>query len=79
MIKKQIFELLNEIYDEAGFDETTLLLDEGILDSMSLLYLVTQLEEKNGIKIPMEEVTEENFKNISAIERLVEELKSKRA
>ena len=66
-ICKLIYDILNDVqdYDNIGYD--TLLMKEGILDSMSILYLIYELEEKFKISIPLEDVIEENFKTIDAI------------
>lgn len=71
MIKKQIYEILNEIAEDIDITDETLLLDEGILDSVSILYLVSELEDKNGIHIPVEEISEEHLKTVSDIEKFV--------
>lgn len=41
------------------------------LDSMAIMQLLLLLEEQSGVKIPMGEVTGENFGSTGAIARLV--------
>lgn len=48
------------------------LLDSGILDSASILELVSFLESRFGIEIPDEELLPEKFDTINAIVELVE-------
>ncbi len=74
MIKEQIFSIIDEIVEDIDVFDDTPLLDDGILDSISILYLVNELEEKNAIKIPVEDITEENFKTIASIVKYVEKL-----
>ena len=38
-----------------------------LLDSVSVLVLVQELEEEFGIEIAAEEITEYNFKNVNSI------------
>jgi len=45
----------------------TLLLESGILDSLSLLKLVLFLEKQYGVVVPAEELIPENFKTIDVI------------
>lgn len=71
MIKEQIYTILREIADEIDITDDTMLLDEGILDSVSILFLVSELEEKNGINIAVEEINEEHLKTVTAIEEFV--------
>ncbi len=46
------------------------LIDEGILDSIALLELVSFLEEKFHITLPVEEFVPENFRTAAAIAAL---------
>jgi acyl carrier protein len=75
---KFIADTIIEANGECEFDENTLLLEDEILDSVSILYLVTQLEEKYNIQIPLEDIIEENFKNITCIVKYVKLLISAR-
>ena len=43
------------------------LLDEGILDSMGAVEIVTFLQERYGIEIPDDEITEENLGSVAEI------------
>ena len=45
----------------------TLLLESGILDSLSLLKLVLFLEKQFSVSVPMEELVPDNFKTIDAM------------
>ena len=77
MIKEQIYEILSLMLEDIEIDDGTMLLDEGLLDSIGILYLVSELEEKNGIKIPLDGITEDHFKNIESIKSYIEELLGK--
>jgi len=66
-ICKLIYDILNDVQDCDNIGNDTLLMKEGILDSMSILHLIYELEEKFKISIPLEDVIEENFKTIDAI------------
>jgi 2-hydroxymuconate-semialdehyde hydrolase len=48
-------------------DDSTPLLDNGILDSLSLLRLVLYIEEQFGIVVPGVDVVPEHFTNVEAI------------
>ncbi len=47
------------------------LLDEGLLDSLLLIDLIFQLEERYGIKLGSDHVSPANFRSVSAIVGLV--------
>ena len=54
--------------DEQGLGYDTNLLDSGVIDSMSLLRLISFLEEHFQIQVPDEAVIPDNFRSLSAIE-----------
>ena len=70
-IEKKIMDIIKEINEEIEIDESTLLLEEEVLDSVSMLNLVTELENEYKIQIPLDAVTEDNFKNIDSIVKYV--------
>lgn len=53
------------------------LLERGLLDSLSILKIVTFCEESFGITIPDTEVLPDHFDSIRAIGRLVEQRRAK--
>lgn len=77
-IKKFVYDKIIEVNDECELTDISLLLDEEILDSVSILYLVTELENEYGIQIPLEDVVEENFKDIIHIADYIVSIASKK-
>lgn len=66
-IEQFVKSVLEEITGENINDNNLLLLEEELLDSMSILYLVSEIENEYGMQIPVEEVVEKNFKDIESI------------
>lgn len=70
-LKKEIEQFVKNVLEESSGenidDNSMLLLEEEILDSVSILYLVSELEDKYEIQIPLDDVVENNFKNIESI------------
>lgn len=70
-LKNEIEQFVKNVLEEASGenidDNAMLLLEEEILDSVSILYLVSELEDKYEIQIPLDDVVEKNFKNIESI------------
>ena len=60
-IQENTFKEANLIQDD------TLLFQEGFFDSMGFVLLIDFLEEKLGVKVSDEDLTEENFESINAI------------
>lgn len=70
-IRQFIMDIMREIDGEFEINDKTQLLEEELLDSVSILYLVTELENAYGIEIPLEDVVESNFKDLASIERYI--------
>jgi len=72
-VKQKIKEfILKEICEDLGLDIQNIdddeqLIDEGILDSLEILKLLSFLDEEFNIAIPAEKVNLENFKNLNTI------------
>lgn len=58
-------------YDDADVGESTDLIGAGVIDSMSLLRLVSFLEERFGIEVDDESLVPDNFRSIESIESYV--------
>ena len=69
-------EIITDIQDEQEVKEDTMLLDEGIIDSVSILYLISEIEDRYEIHVSLEDVNEKNFASIDAISTYVFKLKS---
>lgn len=76
-LKKSIVSIIKEIEPAIDFDDTTDLLEEQILDSMGVVYLLAEFQATLGIDIPYEEITIENFSSLVKIVELVNEYSGK--
>jgi len=79
-IENQIKDFISsEIIDDDGnleLDNTTMLIDSGIIDSMGIMKLLTYLEDTFSITIDGDELVPENFETIDAICSLVDKAAS---
>ena len=48
------------------------LLNNGVVDSMGILDIVSFMEEKFGVKVGDDEITPDNFRSLDALTKLVE-------
>jgi acyl carrier protein len=55
-----------------AFDDDTALVSGGLIDSMSLVDLILDLEEVLGVKIPVMEVQPDDFDSVRTIARTVD-------
>ena len=60
-VNEKIKEIIMELQPYVEFDNTTNLLQEEVLDSVSILVLVQEMEDLFEITIAPEEITENNF------------------
>ncbi len=73
-LETKILELLKDEYPEIDFEASEELVDDGILDSMTLTGIIATLSMEFGITIPYEEIIEENFNSIAGMAKMVERL-----
>lgn len=72
-MKEKIKEIIEDITGEA-VEDTTEIIEEGILDSFDIVTLVIELNDAFGVKIQVSELLPENFANVLAIEKLIKSL-----
>lgn len=71
-MNEKIISILEEIRPEIEtFPSSENFILDGILDSFDIIILVSELEKNFQISIDGEEVTLENFKNVSSISSLI--------
>ena len=56
------------------FTTTSDLVDDGILDSLDIVTLVTEIDAEFDVTIPAEEIVPENFNSAEALMALIERL-----
>ncbi len=73
-MEDKILALLSEEYPEIDFESSDALVDDGILDSLTITGIIATLTMEFAITIPYEEIIEENFNSIAGLARMVEKL-----
>lgn len=71
----KIIEILEELKPGVDYKNIDNLIDGRYLDSLTILSLVSELEEEYDIEIPTIEIIPNNFNSIEKINELVEKLK----
>ena len=75
-MKKQIIEILSEICPGIDFETETALIDDGLIDSLDIVAVVTELMEAFDGELGVDDLTPENFNSVEAIEELIESKQS---
>lgn len=73
-MEEKVLELLSNEYPEIDFAASDALVDDGILDSLTITGIIALLTMEFGIVIPYEEIVEENFNSVGAMARMIEKL-----
>ena len=71
MVRDKVLEALKEIFEDEGFLESQDYIEDGWLDSMQIMELVTTLEDSFDIEFHGTDIIPENFVNIETIHQLV--------
>ena len=72
---EELLEVLQDVKDDADFENCTTLIDDGVLDSFDLLQIIAALNDTYDISIPASEIVPANFNSARAILELIERLK----
>lgn len=70
-MEEEILDILRDVNPYITVDTTSKLIEEDILDSMGILVLITELESKYHIVVPMEKLRIECFETVAAIVEFV--------
>ena len=76
-MQASIIDQLSALFEEALHIEVpgphTDLLDSGLLDSLQLVQLLLQIEERMGARIPLDEADPDDLRSIGRLASLIEE------
>ena len=71
---EELLEILNDIQPGVDFENETHLIDNHLLDSLSIISLVAELEDTFDITIPAVEIIPENFNSAAAMMEMIQRL-----
>ena len=74
-MEQKVLEVLQEEFDYIDFTSDTLV-DDGVMDSLTITETIALLTMEFGIEIPYEEIIEENFNSIAGLAKMVERLQA---
>ena len=69
-----LLQILQGLHPDVDFASIDDLYDEGVLDSLDMVRLVTEIGMEFDVQIPAEELVPENFQNVNTIMALIERL-----
>ena len=66
-----LISILTELHDDVDFATETGLIEKGILNSLDIVTLITEINDKFDVMIPAEEIMPENFDSAEALWALI--------
>lgn len=73
---EKLMEILKKIKPEIDFKNNIHLVDEGILDSIEIVDIITEIEEEFSIEIDPEQIDPDNFQSAEAMLEMIKALDS---
>ena len=71
-MREKVKKVLTENYPEIDFESSAELVDDGILDSLTMVGIISALSMEFGVVLPYEDIVPENFNSIDAMVELLE-------
>ena len=73
---EKLLEILQRVRPDVDFKNETLLIDDGILDSMDVVSIISELDDEFGVQVRINELFPDNFNSVEAIWNLIQNLKN---
>ena len=71
---EELLEILRELKPGVKFEGQTRLFDDGILDSLDVVSLVSEIDDAFDVEISVVDLRPENFNSVEAMMALIERL-----
>lgn len=71
---EELLNILNDLHPDVDFTAEDDLIGEGILDSLDIVTLITEINSTFDVSIPAEEVVPENFNSAASLWTLIQRI-----
>ncbi len=68
---EKLLKILNDLHPDVDFENNDSLIDDGILDSLDIVTIVTEIYGEFDVTIPAEDIVPENFNSAKALMDLI--------
>ena len=72
MMRERVKVFLEENFPEIDFESSDELVDDGTIDSLTIVSVIASLQEEFDVEFPYEEIIPENFNSLDSIAELIE-------
>ena len=74
--KKKLLAILSDIVPDVDFESETSLIDDGLIESLDIVAIVTEIMAEFDVEINVDDLLPENFNSADAILELIESKKN---
>ena len=71
---EQLLDILRRMHPDVDFETNDDLIGDGVLDSLDIVTLITEINTAFDISVPAEEIVPENFNSAEAIYAMIQRL-----
>ncbi len=71
-MKEKLLNILTEACPEVDFETETALIDDGLLESLDIVMIVTEVMQEFGVELTVDDLLPENFNSVDALLALIE-------
>lgn len=71
---EDLLEILKDLHPEVDFEVEENLIDDGILDSLDIVNLISEISEVFDVSITAKDIIPDNFNSAKALYALIQEL-----
>lgn len=71
---EELLDILNELHSDVDFETQEHLIDDGILDSLDIVTLISEISEIFDVTITAKDIVPENFNSAQALYALIQRL-----
>ena len=73
-MEEKIMQILQRMHPDAPLDGSLALFDDGVLDSLDIVTLVSELGAVFDVRIPAAEILPDNFNSVAALADMIRRL-----
>ncbi|MBO5371428.1 MAG: acyl carrier protein [Lachnospiraceae bacterium] len=71
---QELLEFLKDVLPNVDWETDQLLVDDGILDSMDIISVISEITDEYDVKISMDDMKPENFNSVQAMHDMITRL-----
>ena len=71
---EEFISMLKGIKPNVDFEKEEALVDDGLIESLDIISIISEISDKYGVQIPSDEIIPDNFNSAEALYELVQDL-----